>query len=467
MKSTKRLITISALLAMGITLVGCKGNGGKDSNYVPFSGDPTKLDCTVTFWHTMGQANQEKLNRMIEGFNEKYPNIKIEHAAQGGYDDIKEKLSAAIPAGTTPTMAYCYPDHVAEYMSAGAVERMDGYVEDKIIGLSKEEWDSAGGVDDFVQGFWQEGKEYGSEFGVEGGLYSVPFSKSTEVLFYNKEFFETNNFQVPTTWAEMEELMPKIAALTYTSGSETKNYVPLGYDSDANMLITMFEQEGIPYTSADPEDHYLFNNDRAKALVTKLKGWYDKGYIITSGSSANNSYTSNMFTGQADPHIVMSIGSTGGTSYNYADGFTTGVAPIPGGTLNNHVISQGPSICFFSRATATEKYAAWLFYKWISNTDNSAIYSVLTGYSPVRKSSFECEIFENYMKEEKTGKDKLIQTTLGFNQSLTDRYFTSPAFKGSSTARKEMDGIVANVFLGTKSIDRAFDDALTNCLFAG
>ena len=42
MKSTKRLNTISALLAMGITLVGCKGNGGKDSNYVPFSGDPTK-----------------------------------------------------------------------------------------------------------------------------------------------------------------------------------------------------------------------------------------------------------------------------------------------------------------------------------------------------------------------------------------------------------------------------------------
>ena len=65
------------------------------------------------------------------------------------------------------------------------------------------------------------------------------------------------------------------------------------------------------------------------------------------------------------------------------------------------------------------------------------------------------------------GKAKLIKETLGFNQKLTEKYFTSPAFKGSSTARKEMDGIIANVFLNTKTVDKAFDDALTNCLFAG
>ena len=457
MKTCNRIIALTALLALVGPVAACKG--GSATNYKPFSGDPTQLTANITFWHTMGQANQETLNRMIEGFNAKYPNIKVEHAAQGGYDDIKEKISAAIPAGTTPTMAYCYPDHVAEYMSAGAVERMDGYVSDKIIGLSKEEWDSAGGEEDFVSGFWKEGKEYGSEFGDEGGLYSVPFSKSTEVMFYNKTFFDENHLTVPTTWAEMEAIMPVIKGLGYTA---------LGYDSDANMLITMMEQEGIAYTSADPNDHFQFNNPEAKALVQKLKGWFDAGYIITQGSSSNNTYTSNMFVQTAEPKIVMTIGSTGGTSYNYTSAFEIGVAPIPGGTKNNHVISQGPSICFFSRASLEEKYAAWLFYKWISNTENSAIYSVLTGYSPVRESSFKCKAFTDYTDDiTKEGKERLIQQTLAFNQRLTDRFFTSPAFKGSSTARKEMDGIIANVFLDTKTVDKAFDDALTNCLFAG
>ena len=278
-------------------------------------------------------------------------------------------------------------------------------------------------------------------------------------MFYNKDFFDTNGLTVPTTWDEMEAIMPTIKSLGYTA---------LGYDSDANMLITMMEQEGIPYTSTEKDNHFLFNNDRAKDLVRKLKTWYDNKWIITSGSSSDNVYTSNMFTQQADPKVVMTIGSTGGTSYNYTSKFEVGVAPIPGGTLNNHVISQGPSICFFSRATAEEKYAAWLFYKWISNTDNSAIYSVLTGYSPVRKSSFVSKPFTDYVDDvTKEGKERLIQQTLAFNQQLTDRFYTSPAFKGSSTARKEMDGIIANVFLGTKDVDKAFADALTNCLFAG
>lgn len=457
MKSKKRIIISLAVLAMAAGVTGCNANGGY-GEYVPFSGDAKSLTATVTFWHTMGQANQDTLNRMIEAFNAIYPNITIEHAAQGGYDDIKDKISAAIPAGTTPTMAYCYPDHVAEYMSAGAVENLDGYINDSIIGLGKEDHDSAG-VADFVDSFWEEGKSYGGEFGQEGSVYSVPFSKSTEVMFYNKTFFDEKKIAVPTTWAEMAAIMPTIKSLGYTA---------LGYDSDANLLITRMEQEGIPYTSADADNHFLFENSRAKDLVREMKGWYDNGYLITSGSSANNSYTSNMFIGEAEPQTVMTIGSTGGTSYNHTSNFEIGVAPIPGGTLNDHVISQGPSICFFARATQVEKYAAWLFYKFISNTNNSATYSVLTGYAPVRKSSFTCDIFKNYTTDTtKTGKDALIQQTLAFNQSLTSKFFVSPAFKGSSTARKEMDGILANVFLGTKTIDQAFSDAMTNCLFAG
>lgn len=467
MKKAK-LLTLSGILFTTLLLTSCSSSGGY-KDYVPFSGDPTQLTANVTFWHTMGQENQETLNRMISEFNKVYPNITIEHAAQGDYDDIKDKISAAIPAGTTPTMAYCYPDHVAEYMSAGAVEYMDPYINDKIIGLGKNaEIEAMGdkfekyiseGEEDFVEGFWNEGKSYGDDYGVLDGVYSVPFSKSTEVMFYNKTFFEENSLQVPTTWDEMEEIMPKIKALGYTA---------LGYDSDANMLITMFEQEGIPYTSLDKNNHFLFNNERAKELVTKLKGWYDKGYIITSGSSANNSYTSNMFTGTSEPQVVMTIGSTGGTKYNYTDKFEVGVAAIPAGTLNNHVISQGPSICFFKRASQTEKYAAWLFYKFISNKYNSAVYSVLTGYSPVRKSSFREVYFLEYITDiTKTGKEKLVQTTLNFNSELQSRYYVSPAFKGSSTARKEMDGIIANVFLGTKTVEQAFQDALTNCVFAG
>lgn len=463
MKIHSKLLAFSLTAIAAIGLASCStSNGG--GNYVNFEGDPTKISAKVTFWHTMGQENQEILNRIIEGFNEIYPNITIEHASQGGYDDIRDKISKAIPAGTTPTMAFCYPDHVAEYLASGAIEQMDGYVSDPIIGLGKEAHDSKGGAEDFLDAFWNEGKEYGSQYGVEGALYSLPYAKSTEVMFYNKDYFSENNLTVPTTWDEMETVMKQIKTL-----NPEDKIRALGYDSDANFLITRFEQDGIPYTSLDPNNHFLFNNDEAKGLVSKLKEWYDEGYLITSGSSSNNSYTSNMFIGEssAECQVVMTIGSTGGTRYNYSSHFEVGVAPIPGGSENNHVISQGPSVCFFSRASATEKYAAWLFYKYATNTENSAAYAISTGYSPVRKSSFNCDSFLKFTNvPSPDGKERLFQQTLKFNSELTELYFTSPAFKGSSTARSSMDGILANVLLGTKTIEQAFDDALTDCLFA-
>lgn len=455
--SSKKIVVALTTCASVFSIAACGKKNSNTSGYSSFSGDPTQLSAHITFWHTMGQENREILDGMIAEFNEHYPNIEVEHASQGGYDDIKTKISAAIPAGTTPTMAFCYPDHVAEYMSSGAIEEMSGYVTDSKIGLSTEAWDSPGGEGDFIAKFWEEGKSYGPKYGIDGGLYSVPYSKSTEVLFYDKTTFEAKGWKVPTTWSEMEDIMAKAVAAGYKYG--------LGYDSDANLLITRMEQEGIPYTTAEGDDNFLFNNDDAKGLVRQMKTWFDNKWLITSGTSANSSYTSEFFTKGETP---MTIGSTGGTRYNYFDGPEIGVAPLPAGSQNNHIISQGPSICFFSRASQEERFAAWLFYKWITNTQNSALYATLTGYSPVRSSSFKDPYFVEFVDDvTTTGKDALFQKTLAFNVELEDRYFVSPAFKGSSTARTEMDGIMANVLLGTKTVDQAFDDALTNCLFAG
>jgi sn-glycerol 3-phosphate transport system substrate-binding protein len=40
--------------------------------------------------------------------------------------------------------------------------------------------------------------------------------------------------------------------------------------------------------------------------------------------------------------------------------------------------------------------AAWQFLKWITNTQNSAHYSINTGYFPTRFSALETQIFKDY-----------------------------------------------------------------------
>ena len=49
---------------------------------------------------------------------------------------------------------------------------------------------------------------------------------------------------------------------------------------------------------------------------------------------------------------------------------------------------------------------------------------------------------------------------------LKDYYITSPVFIGSSTARDEIGGILAKVFLSNYSIDQAFSKAMDKCISA-
>ena len=429
-------------------------------------GDSSDGTVTVEFWHTMGKANQDILVSMISAFEAENPGIKIKQsAAAGGYDDLEALILKNVQTGTLPTMAFCYPDHVAEYLSSGGsegiVSDMTSYINDPEIGFTASEGshkDSNGNVvygkDDYVKTFWEEGSSY-----TKSGVYSVPFAKSTEALFYNKDVFDQNNWTVPTTWDQMWTLCEEIKA---TYGDEI--VAPLGYDSDSNLFISFCEQRDIPYTSATGDQHYLFDNEKAKAMVTDLKAKYDEGLFITKGSSGNNTYTSSKFTAG---EILMSIGSTGGTTYNQTMNFTVGVAEPPAYDLSKKaVISQGPSICFFNgisqNATPKQLRAAWKFYKFISSAENSTNYAITTGYQPVRTSSYETATYKSFASDTTSLMNKVASVSSGMLES----YFNSPVFVGSAKARNEVGSLISAVLLGSKTVDQAFEDAFSNCVNA-
>ena len=384
MNPRKTLTILSLLSAAGLLLVACGGTPAASSNessietvndwetpddYVPFEGSEADLTAHVTVWHTFGSgssANFESISQIATEFTKRYPNIEIELVNHTSYDQIYADLRNAIPAGTTPTMAIAYPDHVAEYLYAGAVENMAGYVNDPIIGMGVDDQTEAGPIDDYYEAYLEESSDY-----AEPGVYSMPWSKSTEIMFYNKTYFDANGLSVPQTWDDLWNVSEQIKALN-------SNVTPFGYDSDDNLFITRCAQDDIPYTSSNENDRYLFDNDQAKAMVKELKEKYDEGLMITKGSSANSTYTSTMFTNQ---ELYLTVGSTGGTNYNYTSAFDIGISAVPqSDTSNPKVISQGPSMCFFSSASQDQLYAAWLFYKFATNANNTGNLSTLSGY---------------------------------------------------------------------------------------
>lgn len=456
----KKLNGLFAFIAiLGLAACGTPSTGGSTNTDDIGEYNPATDDVEITFWHTMGKANKELLDTLIKSFNEKYPKIKVkESSAAGGYDDLKDLIKKNIATNTLPTMAFCYPDHVAEYIESGkggVCLDLTPYINSDEYGFTKEEGShkNADGVDvygkdDYVDAFWREGASY-----TKSGVYSLPFAKSTEALFYNKDIFDLNGWQVPTTWEQMWNLCDTIKA-TYP------DVTPLGYDSDSNFFITMCEQMNIPFTSATGE-HYLFNNDKAKAMVSDLKAKFDKQLFITKGSSGNGTYTSTKFTAE---EIIMSIGSTGGTTYNGTDNFEVGVAPVPYYDLSNPaVVSQGPSICMFNSATKAQRTAAWLFYKHLSTAENSTYYSVSTGYQPVRLSSYETETYKKFSSAQNAS---LFNKVAKVSSELLDSYFVSPVFVGSANARNQVGSLLTAVLNGSRTVDSAFNEAMSNCVNA-
>ena len=182
----KVLVAILLLVALclnSVAMIGCgQQNNTVAADFVIPEGGYDGSEVTINFYHTMGANLREVLDRYIVEFNKLYPNIHINHQQVGGYDDVRDQIKTEITVGNQPHVAYCYPDHVALYNLAKAVTTLDDLIASDVtvtradgstetLGLTDEQ------IADFIHGYYAEGQQFG-----DGKMYTMPLSKSTEVL---------------------------------------------------------------------------------------------------------------------------------------------------------------------------------------------------------------------------------------------------------------------------------------------
>ena len=456
------LLALTLLALPLLTATSCDIFGGNKNN---------DGKITITFYHTMGEALRAVLDKYIVEFNKLYPNIVIDHKQVGGYDDVRDQIKTEITVGDQPNIAYCYPDHVALYNLALAVETLDKWIEstetvERADGTTEQVGLTQDQIDNFIDGYYAEGREFG-----DGKMYTLPMSKSTEVFYYNKTFFEEHNLEVPKTWDDLEALCARILEID-------PKCIPLGYDSEANWFITMCEQYNSPYTSATG-DHFLFDNETNRGFVEKFRQWYNKGYVTTQELSGG--YTSALFTKNPaeEGNCYMCIGSSAGANHQIPkndDGtfkFEVGIASIPQvDATNPKVISQGPSLCIFSKANQEEVKASWLFVKFLTtNVDFQAEFGMASGYVPVLESVKDHPVYAEELANA-NGYESLPLLSAKVCLEQADAYYTSPAFNGSSAARDEVGALMQTCLIIKNNesdiagkIKKAFEDAVAECRY--
>lgn len=498
MKNNKFLILTMGTL---MCLTACGGGGGTVVDQDLPADDPTS-EVEINFWHCLGHAKTTNLEKIVTKFNTDYAGkyrVKLTHLA-GDYDTLHDALKTKLASGEIPALTMGYPDSFSEYitkdMSESSILRLDNFIADPNYGYTQAE------LDDFVPGFFAEGTGYQFD-----GTWSMPMYKSTEVMYYNKQYFAGSNvlnkqkfaensefialnkavegkvlpadadlaalkawvkshngytYDVPVTWTELFQTAAKMKADRETEKIKDEFY-PVGYDSDANMLISQMKQRDIPYTvndeesKADPAKHFKFNNQQAKELVEEVIGYINNKLLITKNSLGGSTYTNTYFN---ESKTAMAVGSTGGSSYNISANFGVGLAAVPYSNNNPQYIQQGPSICFFDNLNGYIHKGAWLFYKTLAEPENNATVALENSYDPVRISSYSTIAYTTWVGMAGKG---LKYDIPNITSQLKDHYMVSPTFVGSGEARRQIGNLITYVYQNHYSIEESFTRAINQC----
>ena len=240
----KTLVPVMVLASV-LSLAGC--NQGGNSNTEKKGHFDHKV--TIKFTQSYAQGYQPKLQAFVDSFKEVEPNVEInleDGWISGNYDTIHSQTISDIQTGEYGDLVIAYPDHVVDYLDFGKAVKLDEYMDNEEYG-----WTAAEKAD-VVQAYIKEGQEFPLP-----GTYCLPFSKSTEAMFYNEtrlfdselvQFLATKGITMNKAYVESltwEELFGKLcpafaeydaahpnSPLTTKKEGSLNSYV--GYDSDAN-----------------------------------------------------------------------------------------------------------------------------------------------------------------------------------------------------------------------------------------
>lgn len=427
--------------------------------------DLKKADnVSIRFRIPFGVYIQNAIMELMNSFKVKYPNVDITLESYSGYDAMRDQTIYDIQAGRMPTMIVGYPDHFAEYLSSNGMITLDEYIynEDPEIGYTEEE------INDFIPGYLEEVQM----FSQEKSFIGLPFNKSTEIMFYNKSFFDQFSLQVPKTWEELEALDTQVKSIIQTNNLSTnwfqkiKNsyndneFMSLIYDSGGNLFTSIIHQFGGKYTESvygydDKIDLYngklsFVTDAKAKEALTYMQLLAHKK-VMNLPAVWQGAYGSNFLL---EGNVIMNIGSSAGISYYYGADFELGYAPVPYAE-NKTVIQQGTNVGIMSQASALEKLAAWLFIKHSLEPINTASFAINTGYFPVRKSSLTLSTYQQFLNS--GSPIAQIHKVVSETYATDWNYFVDPAWKFSSLVRNFAENGLTSILVYKTDVQTIFN----------
>jgi sn-glycerol 3-phosphate transport system substrate-binding protein len=335
----------------------------------------------LTFYYPIAVGGP--IQAIIDGYCRDFraeTGIEVAPVYAGDYSSTLMKATAAIHGGQGPQFAV---------LLAAEIHSLQG--SDLIVPLDEVGLDA--GAKAWLGGFWPA-LMANSQTG--GKIWSVPFQRSTAIMFYNKASFTKAGLDpehFPQTWAEFETVAQKLTQRD-ASGRVTQWGFKCASDlGNAQWTFTAMANQagGTLMNQAGTETYF----DRPPA-TDAMTYWHDFAARLGAsppGETAWPTLSPDFLHGNA-----AVIQHTTGNLTNVRDQarFPFGVALLPGKTAPR-TVTGGGNIYILKNASAAERQAALRFARWVSTPARAADWSIRTGYVATRPDAYDTPALRDYI----------------------------------------------------------------------
>ena len=321
------------------------------------------------------------ITKIIDGyardFEKLHPDIRIKPAYAGSYDDTIAKAITAFKGGHAPPLAMLGAIQVFTLIDLDAIVPIDQ--------LANSAEDKA-----WLGGFWPAFMANGN---VDGHVWSVPFQRSTAVLYWNKDAFKQAGLdpeRPPANWTEQTAMGRK---LVLKSGDTVSRW---GVQIPATGGVYWLYQ-----ALAAEAGQQLMNRDGTVTYFTSPGAVEALDYWVALGNDGVQApgvldwgTTPNDFLAG---RTAMMWTTTGNLTFVRSNAkFPFGVAMLPADKQRG-TPTGGANFHIFSTATTAERQASMLFVRWVTSPDRAAQWGMDTGYVATRPDAWQTPRMKQYV----------------------------------------------------------------------
>ncbi|MFQ3584855.1 MAG: ABC transporter substrate-binding protein [Cyanobacteriota bacterium] len=324
----------------------------------------------------------ELFDQLVSDFTAKNPDIQITPVYSGSYDETTNRIQTQLRAGgELPDLAIIGNQHTVMYVDLDAIVPLDERIQ-------------AEGSDfeaDLVPAFMLNTR-------FRGQTWSIPFQRSTPVMYYNKDMFRAAGLDPespPTNWAEVIEYAQKLTQRD-SSGNVTTWGIQIPSDIDAWVIQAMAVGNGQPWVNETDANRVFFDHPATIGVLQHLRALAEDYQVMPGGLIPWAQIPAEFTSGKA-AMVYHTIGSQTSILKQTEGKFEVGVAFIPGGQKYG-VITGGGNLAIFKQSSPEEQNASWRFIRFLLEPEQMATWSAGTGYLPVTRSAYEHPIFQEYLQ---------------------------------------------------------------------